>query len=217
MTVAKTIGSDSLFPYWQEMTKACKSVGVNKKNVKAQAEPLLKKHFGLTYADTILLVALIQQVDNWIASSLPIHNLDRYSTSVIRVFRGIFPAVLSKPLYYSNDKIRIPHHGKIEAGSKIVRTRTSGIMNWSYGHPVTVAPEDVIISAVVPSKYVLFANMDQKLVRRIQRSAYWDNKHLELDPLSYAIMRFCEHLDKYSHEHEVITYGLPKVKCVVQE
>jgi hypothetical protein len=216
--IASAVGTELLFPYWRELVKLCKRID-EKHDVLRIAVLLQRQHFGFDAREMQLLVDLIDKIDGWIAGSTPIKSLKRYPTNVVKGLHRLFPIVLNRPLYYANEKIRISHRGKLCAGEKIIRTRANGIMNWSHARPVTSSIEDTVIFATIPIKYVLFANTDQRLVKRVYNflNDNISSKCLEVDRFSYAIACFCEHLIKFDHEREVITYGLKNVKCVVQK
>jgi hypothetical protein len=174
--------------------------------------------FGLTVSDLNYFAMMLMDIKYWVEYSNMTLNKRAYSVGASSLFHKMFvPDGLSGKLYYANKAKKINHQGSL-IGKTIIRKRKSGIMNWSYAAPVHYAEGYILETKVPKLQHVILANIDQPAVTRCIKAiikARPNYRDKNSDSIIDVILELLRTLKSYGLEREVITVGLPEVRCKV--
>ncbi len=197
-----------------------KLITIASKAPDGQKESDAFKSIGLTINDIKAFRWLLIDIHDWMLNESMRLNKHAYTENASSLFQELFvPKKFSGKLYYVNPIYKIAHRGSV-LDKVITRKRASGIMNWSFGRHLRKRDGYVLETSVPKRQHIILANVNYSeviksiaLIRKlVNKGPYRDGgKHNTFD----SLFQFLLTLRDYNFEKEVITVGLPEVKCKV--
>lgn len=190
----------------KKMVEAC---------AKDPTDEAIAKAVGVTTRDLDSFLKLMLDIESWIRYEGMTLNQRAYTVDAASLFHMMFvPKNISGRLYYVNEAKKIIHRGSL-LNKSVLRKRRSGVMNWSHNKPVHYGKGYVLEAKAPSTRHVILANIDQMQITRSIKLIVRAN--IKNYTILNAIKSFLFTLRSYAIEREVITVGLPEVKCKVVE